>query len=65
MGPITLLDKSILQQISAQKGSDELDALFRHYMIVVPPVLVMEILGDLTKPMQEEGTFSKREWGQA
>jgi hypothetical protein len=38
-----LLDKSALEMLSA----DELNALSRHYFLVVPPILITEIVGDL------------------
>lgn len=40
-----LLDKSTLQSLSY----DELGFLEKHYFLVIPPVLVAEILGDLAK----------------
>jgi hypothetical protein len=45
MGPHLICDKSTLQSLSRQ----ELDALRRYYSLNVPPVLIMEILGDLKK----------------
>lgn len=49
MGPIILLDKSTLQGLSR----DELLFLEKHYFLNIPPVLVAEILGDLTKRQRE------------
>lgn len=40
-----ILDKSTLQGL----GKSEIEALSRHYFLVVPPILLMEILGDLAK----------------
>jgi len=45
MGPQLICDKSTLQALS--RG--ELNVLRRYYSLVVPPVLLMEILGDLKK----------------
>lgn len=45
MGPYIVLDKSAFQSLSY----DELFYLAKHYSIVLTPVLVMEILGDLKK----------------
>ncbi|MCK4798668.1 MAG: hypothetical protein KAT05_14920 [Spirochaetes bacterium] len=45
MGPIVILDKSALQALS----DDELIFLGKHYSPVIPPVLMFEILGDLSK----------------
>lgn len=49
MGPIILVDKSFLQGLS----HIEIDFLYKHYTIVITPILIMEILGDLSK-FQEE-----------
>ena len=38
-----LLDKSALQSLSSSK----IEALTWHYLIVVPPILLQEIMGDL------------------
>lgn len=48
MGPVLICDKSTLQSLAR----DELNALRRYYSLNVPPVLVMEILGDLKKENQ-------------
>lgn len=42
-GVTILLDKSALEMLSP----DELNALARHYFLVVPPILITEIVGDL------------------
>jgi hypothetical protein len=49
MGPIIILDKSTLQGLS----HNELTFLDKHYFLNIPPVLVAEILGDLTKQRRE------------
>lgn len=38
-----ILDKSTLQMLNAA----EIECLFRHYFLVVPPILLTEIVGDL------------------
>src|SRR5712691_8242197 len=48
MAPALLLDKSGVQSLPRKL----LPTLSRYYPLVVPPVLVMEILGDLFKPRQ-------------
>ncbi len=45
MGPILLLDKSSLQKLS----KDEIWKLFKHYTLVISPILILEILADLSK----------------
>lgn len=45
MGPTIILDKSALQALS----QSEINFLFKHYYVVVPPILPVEILGDLEK----------------
>ncbi|MEA3475608.1 MAG: hypothetical protein U9R23_04085 [Candidatus Cloacimonadota bacterium] len=45
MGPTILLDKSTLQSLSWK----ELSFLYRYYYLNIPPVLIIEILGDLKK----------------
>jgi hypothetical protein len=50
MGPIILLDKSIFQSLS----HDEVGFLFKHYTVCIPPVLILEIMGDISKPPREE-----------
>ena len=45
MGPIIILDKSVLQTLSFI----ELDFLYRYFLINVSPVLIAEIQGDLSK----------------
>jgi hypothetical protein len=42
MGPVIICDKSTLQALSR----DELNALRRYYSLNIPPVLLVEILGD-------------------
>ena len=51
MGPTLICDKSSLQQL----GRKELNLLRRYYSINIPPVLCMEILGDLKKFDGERG----------
>jgi len=46
MGPIIILDKSALQSLSF----DEIITLHKYYLLNIPPVLTIEILGDLKKP---------------
>lgn len=46
MGPTLLCDKSTLQSL----GPKELNCLRRFYFVNIPPVLLVEILGDLKKP---------------
>lgn len=50
MGPILLLDKSALQCLS----DGEIGFLGKHYSPMMPPVLLFEILGDLSK-YKEQG----------
>jgi hypothetical protein len=45
MGPILLCDKSTLQALARA----ELNVLRRYYFLSIPPVLLVEILGDLKK----------------
>jgi hypothetical protein len=45
MGPITLVDKSFLQGLDG----DQLSAFHRHYSILITPILLEEILGNLVK----------------
>src|SRR5439155_8481505 len=45
MGPVIVCDKSTVQALSR----DELSALRRYYSLNIPPVLLVEILGDLKK----------------
>lgn len=56
MGPTIILDKSAIQALSQQ----EIYFLFKHYYVVVTPILIMEILADLKKSKDETG-LSKRE----
>lgn len=49
MGPILLLDKSTFQSLSR----DELITLRSHFMEVLPPILVHEIIGDLAREVDE------------
>ena len=53
MGPIVLLDKSALQCLS----DDEIGFLGKHYSPMMPPVLLFEILGDLSKYKGQEIKF--------
>lgn len=45
MGPNILLDKSVLHGLS----DDELWTLVKHYRLVLPPVVILEVIGDLAK----------------
>ena len=45
MGPLIVLDKSAIQSFSR----DEVWMLTKHYLVVVVPVLLFEVLGDLKK----------------
>lgn len=59
MGPIILLDKSIFQSLS----HDEVGFLFKHYTVCIPPVLILEIMGDISKPPREEHfRFNDAQW---
>lgn len=49
MGPTIILDKSALQGLS----STEVRFLLKHYSVVIPPILLIEILADLKKPEKE------------
>lgn len=56
MGPHIILDKSALEALSA----NELAFLIKHYSVNIVPVLVAEILGDLSKyPGDAERSASK------
>jgi len=50
MGPTIILDKSSLQSLS----QSEINFLFKHYYVVVTPILIIEILGDLVKKGSKE-----------
>jgi len=56
MGPTIILDKSALQALSRT----EIRFLFKYYYVVVTPVLLSEILGDLVKRCNK-GEMPKRE----
>lgn len=43
VGPSLLLDKSTLQSLNPSK----MEALSRHFTVVIPPILLWEIMGDL------------------
>jgi len=45
MGPTIILDKSAFQSLS----QSEINFLFKHYYVIVTPILISEILGDLKK----------------
>jgi len=45
MGPVIICDKSTVQALSR----NELNTLRRYYSLNIPPVLLVEILGDLKK----------------
>jgi hypothetical protein len=49
MGPLIVLDKSALQCFSR----DEVQVLAKHYLLVVVPILLIEILADLKKEPPE------------
>lgn len=49
MGPITILDKSVLQSFSY----DEIFTLNRHYYLNITPILIIEILADLKKNIKK------------
>ncbi|MCP4594518.1 MAG: hypothetical protein GY842_27620 [bacterium] len=49
MGPTIILDKSAYQCLS-REDTFELD---RYFLVVVPPVLILEVLADLKKPGME------------
>jgi hypothetical protein len=51
MGPTIILDKSALQAFSLR----EVGFLFKHYYVVITPVLISEILGDLAKGPKNAG----------
>ena len=52
MGPTLICDKSTLQALN----KDELSVLRKYYSLNLPPILLMEILGDLKKhPNAEDG----------
>jgi hypothetical protein len=55
MGPVLICDKSTLQALSP----DELSALRRYYSLNIPPVLLIEILGDLKK--DKDADVARRE----
>lgn len=56
MGPTIILDKSSFQMLSF----DEIVTLHNYYSIVVTPVLILEILGDLSKnPPKDKATRDK------
>ncbi|NQU73301.1 MAG: hypothetical protein HQ547_01145 [Candidatus Omnitrophica bacterium] len=50
MGPIIILDKSAIQSFSKR----EVSFLFKHYMVVITPILIHEILGDLEKKPKKD-----------
>ncbi len=45
MGPNLLIDKSTLQSLS----KNEIDFLCKHYSVVLPPVLIVEVIADYAK----------------
>lgn len=45
MGPIILLDKSALQMLN----TEETLFLYKHYYVVIAPIIILEILADLKK----------------
>jgi len=51
MGPSVILDKNALQGLNFL----EVQALHRFYLVNIPPVLVKEVIGDMTK-LTERGT---------
>jgi len=45
MGPTLLIDKSTIQSLSRA----EIDFLYKHYSVVLPPILIVEIISDYAK----------------
>lgn len=45
MGPAIILDKSAFQALSEA----ELHFLYKYYYVVIPPILILEIIGDISK----------------
>ncbi len=57
MGPLIILDKSALQALS----QSEIHFLFKHYYVVIPPVLVIEIVADLKKQSSDKDSLLKQQ----
>src|SRR5579872_340781 len=55
MGPIIILDKSAIQTLSAEEAG----FLHRHYYINAVPVLIIEVLGNLKKHVDDPERSSK------
>ncbi len=55
MGPNIILDKSTFQSLSF----DEIVTLHNYYFVVVTPILLNEILGDLTMPKTEDSKIKR------
>ena len=55
MGPAIILDKSAFQFLSAV----ELHFLYKYYYVVITPILILEILGDLAKEESTEESKQK------
>jgi hypothetical protein len=53
-GPVLLCDKSAIEGLS---WSDEIRFLYKHFFLNIPPVLAIEILGDLKK--EKKGVLPK------
>lgn len=56
MGPIILLDKSIFNSLNY----NEMSMLNRYYFLNIPPILIVEVLGDLTKTFKSGGSSEER-----
>src|SRR5206468_2007056 len=56
MGPTLLLDKSTFQSLSRE----ELRTLRSHFMEVLPPILVHEIVGDLAREVAEGASADEK-----
>lgn len=55
MGPTIILDKSTLQSLS----HEEIVCLGNYYLVIVAPILISEILGNLKKGVEDENSISK------
>lgn len=55
MGPTLLLDKSSLQALNPK----EVMFLYKHYTVVIPPILIFEIVADLKKKTEEESEMKR------
>jgi len=57
MGPIILLDKSALQGLNPT----EIRFLAKHFTVVIPPILIVEIAADLAKSVHPVGALSREQ----